>query len=189
MTQAFDFNPAALEPGCDDNPLDQPQVYNPFHYAYEITVSSAVGTLAVTVELALVEAGEFETVEFDWQDQHFSVPLFPQIQDGLLPLETRDIRVSTYQVGESPYFIAPQIVRVKADEELLSREQAQQLITPQALFDGLYAYYNRVSNDPRAPQALKHVLGDLLKQQPPTQSYDEEGGGGWDEGEEDEDYD
>ncbi len=187
MTQAFDFNPAALEPGCDDNPLDQPQVYNPFYYAYEIMVSSAVGQLAVAVELALAEAGEFETVEFDWQDKHFSVPLFPQIQDGLLPMETRDIRFSTYQVGESPYFIVPQVVRVRADEELLSREQAQQLITPQALFNGLFAYYNKVSNDPRAPQALKYVLGDLLQQQSPSQSYDGDGGG-WDEGEDDEDY-
>lgn len=158
-----------LEPGCDDNPLEYPEVYNPLRYCYLVPTTIDDIQYELAVRFLLQQYKDQDPVHFvdPKTGTAHDIPLFPKVPDGGIGLEPQigpepDL-IGGYQLGEQTYYLVPSIVRVRRIDEghpprLISRQAASHLISPDILATALNDYHEQVAQDDEAPAGLLELL-------------------------------
>lgn len=155
-----------LEPGMEPEP--EPPIYNPFRFAYRISLEELSMDVWVKFELDNANYKDKDDLIFkDSEGIEHRVPFFPRINPGTDPGQTGYNLHPFYLDGEQQLCIYPSIVKAESYGEKGRLQVTQDVVvlavTPERMERALIDFYSQCRRDPDCPVGLLVLLKDMCQ--------------------------
>lgn len=155
-----------LEPGMEPEP--EPPAYNPFRFAYRISLEELSMDIWVKFELDTANYKEKDDLVFtDNEGIEHRVPFFPRINPGTDPGKSGYNLNPFYLPGEQQLCIYPSIVKAESYGDKGRLQVTQDVVvlavTPERMEQALIDFYSQCRRDPECPVGLLVLLKDMCQ--------------------------